>query len=51
MDRDLKSTSRISFHPNINTATLVLSFADFQRFLTASGNVVRYVDVDGPRGP
>jgi Ala-tRNA(Pro) deacylase len=45
LDRDLKSASRISFHPNINTATVVIRFADFERFLAASGHQVRYVDV------
>ena len=34
LDRDLKTAARISFHPNVNTATLTVSFADFQRFLT-----------------
>ena len=33
IDRDLRSAVLISFHPNINTATVVLSCADFQRFL------------------
>jgi Ala-tRNA(Pro) deacylase len=47
LDRDLRATPRISFHPNINTATLVLRFADFERFLAAAGNVVRYVDAEG----
>ena len=45
IDRDLKSAGRISFHPNINTATIVLAFADFHRFLEASGNPVQYVTV------
>ena len=45
LDRELKMVPRISFHPNINTATLVLSFADFERFLTACDNLVRYIDV------
>jgi Ala-tRNA(Pro) deacylase len=45
LDRDLKASGRISFHPNINTATLVLSFADFERFLTSQGNIVRYLTV------
>lgn len=45
LDRDLKSASRISFHPNINTATLTLSFADFERFLAACRNIVRYVTI------
>lgn len=50
LDRDLRQTARISFHPNINTATLVLAFADFERFLAATGNVVRYVDAARPAG-
>jgi Ala-tRNA(Pro) deacylase len=45
LDRDLKSAARISFHPNINTATWVLAWGDFERFLGAIGNPVRYVDV------
>lgn len=45
LDRDLKSAERISFHPNINTATLTLRFADFLRFLDACGNPVQYVTV------
>lgn len=45
LDRELKSAPRISFHPNINTATFVLAYADFERFLASCGNIVRYVDV------
>jgi Ala-tRNA(Pro) deacylase len=45
LDRDLKSAARISFHPNINTRTLTLSFADFERFLAAAGNAVGYINV------
>lgn len=45
LDKDLKAAPRISFHPNINTRTVVLSFADFERYLAASWNVVRFVDV------
>src|SRR3954453_10432540 len=33
LDRDLASAGRVSFHPNINTVTLTLTRADFQRFL------------------
>jgi len=43
LDRDLKSAARVSFHPNINTATWVLAWPDFERFLAAVGNPVRYV--------
>ena len=45
LDRDLKSTTRVSFHPNINTRTYVISTTDFLRFLDAMGNNVRYVTV------
>jgi Ala-tRNA(Pro) deacylase len=45
LDRELKGAGRISFHPNINTRTVVLSFADFERFLAATWNVVKYVEV------
>ena len=45
VDCDLKNSDRISFHPNINTATLVLSFADFERFLASRGNSMGYVTV------
>ena len=37
LDRGLRSSARISFHPNINTITLTLAFRDFERFLASSG--------------
>ena len=46
LDRRLKLTSRISFHPNINTRTVVLRFADFERFLAAHNRQARYIDVE-----
>ena len=48
IDRDLKAAGKISFHPNINTATIVLALTDFQRFLEASGNPIQYVTVGVP---
>jgi len=45
LDRELSHAGRVSFHPNVNTVTLVLARADFDRFLEAQGHVVRYVDV------
>jgi len=50
MDRDLKSAERISFHPNINTVTIVLAFADFLRFLENCRNPVQYVNVGAGAG-
>jgi Ala-tRNA(Pro) deacylase len=45
LDRDLKSAERLSFHPNINTVTFVVSAADFFRFLQESGNRVQYATI------
>jgi Ala-tRNA(Pro) deacylase len=45
LDRDLKSAVRLSFHPNINTVTYVVSAADFTRFLEVCGNPVQHVTV------
>lgn len=42
-DRDLKELDRIGVHPNDNTATLYISFADVLRFVTERGNAVKYV--------
>ena len=43
LDRDLKRADRVSFHPNINTVTLTITYEDFQRFLAACGNTVQFV--------
>ena len=45
IDADLKKADWVTFHPNVNTVTLKLSFADFGRFLTSTGHTVRYVRV------
>jgi Ala-tRNA(Pro) deacylase len=45
LDRDLRSAARLSFHPNINTRTLVVSGDDFHRFLASCGNPVKFIDV------
>jgi Ala-tRNA(Pro) deacylase len=43
LDENLKESEQISFHPCINTASLVLSFTDFQRFLESTGNSYEYL--------
>lgn len=45
VDEALRQTPRIAFHPNLNTATLVISFADFERFLADCGNPVQFVNL------
>lgn len=41
LDRRLRSAVRVGFHPNVNTATVVVAFADFERFLASCGNPVQ----------
>ena len=43
VDHALKDADKVAFHPNVNTATLVLSGADFRKFLEATGHDVRWV--------
>ena len=43
IDQALRSAVRISFHPNENDATLVISFASFLRFLESSGNSYEFI--------
>jgi Ala-tRNA(Pro) deacylase len=43
IDAALQSSERISFHPNENNATLVISFASFLRFLESSGNSYEFI--------
>ena len=51
LDREIAQAERVSFHPNINTVTLVLGRPDLDRFLAAQGHAVRYVDVAAPGSP
>jgi Ala-tRNA(Pro) deacylase len=43
IDATLQSVDRISFHPNENNATLVITFASFIRFLESSGNTYEFI--------
>jgi len=43
IDAAIRDAARVAFHPNVNTATLVLSGDDFQRYLAAVGHGVRWI--------
>jgi Ala-tRNA(Pro) deacylase len=43
VDQDLRGGGRLIFHPNINTASVTISVADFERFLATRTNPVRWV--------
>lgn len=45
IDQDLRGQERLIFHPNINTASVVVSWADLERFLATRRNTVRLVSL------
>jgi Ala-tRNA(Pro) deacylase len=44
-DRDLKDAVRLGFHPNDNTATVFMSFADINRYIESTGHRVSFINV------
>ncbi len=52
LDKALEEVKKISFHPNDNTASLVISGSDFRRFLDWSGNNYEFIQLyDQPVEP
>ena len=45
IDADLRKADRLIFHPNSNTASVTISFADLEKFLASRDNRVKYVSV------
>ncbi|MBN1988800.1 MAG: prolyl-tRNA synthetase associated domain-containing protein [Bacteroidales bacterium] len=45
IDKTLKDAERISFHPNLNTASLVISTANFLRYLEWTGNTFEFLEL------
>ncbi|NOX48372.1 MAG: prolyl-tRNA synthetase associated domain-containing protein [Chlorobi bacterium] len=45
LDKNLLNSDKISFHPNENTASLVMDFKDFERFLEWTGNGFEYLEL------
>jgi Ala-tRNA(Pro) deacylase len=43
IDEKLNEFDRLSFHPNLNTASLVISKPDFLRFLDHTGNSYEFI--------
>jgi Ala-tRNA(Pro) deacylase len=44
IDGAIRDAELVAFHPNVNTATLVVTGDDFRRFLDAVGHPVRWLD-------
>ncbi len=45
IDKELEKAEKVGFHPNVNTATLVISMNDFIRFLDWSGNGYEFLEL------
>jgi Ala-tRNA(Pro) deacylase len=42
-DSNLQKSTKISFHPNVNTASIVVQFSDFMKFINWSGNCYEFL--------
>jgi len=47
VDADLRGKERLIFHPNINTASVIVSWTDLEKFLATRANAVRIVNLAG----
>jgi len=45
LDQNLKESDKISFHPNINTASVVISLSDFKKYLDWVGNSYEFLEL------
>ena len=45
IDETLKDFDRLAFHPNVNTASLVISKDDFVKFLQYTGNSYEFISL------
>lgn len=46
IDKDLIGVDSVSFHPNVNTATINISYKDFEKFLKWCGNSFEYIQIN-----
>jgi Ala-tRNA(Pro) deacylase len=45
IDSNLQKAERISFHPNLNTASLVVPFSGFMKYLDSVGNSYEFIEL------
>jgi Ala-tRNA(Pro) deacylase len=43
IDRDLSKSDFVNFHPNVNTATISITYPDFEKFLKYCGNELIFI--------
>ncbi|MDR5659682.1 prolyl-tRNA synthetase associated domain-containing protein [Serpentinicella sp. ANB-PHB4] len=45
IDKDLIEIEKITFHPNVNTASVTMDYKDFEKFLEWRGNKLSIVEI------
>jgi len=45
LDENLRKAERLSFHPNLNTASLIIKYNDFVRYLDWKGNGYEFIEL------
>lgn len=45
LDKDLKNKERLSFHPNTNSASILITFEGLKKFLNSCGHEVEYISI------
>ena len=45
LDNEILSYNQVSFHPNVNTATVLISYLDFERYLKFCENEFVFIDI------
>jgi Ala-tRNA(Pro) deacylase len=45
IDESLRGAPRLIFHPNVNTASVVVSWSDLEKFLESRGNPVAFIRI------
>jgi len=45
LDKNLQKAARLSFHPCVNTASLIITYDDFMRFLDYTRNPYEWIDL------
>lgn len=43
IDKTMQKKESVNFHPNVNTATINVSYQDFEKFLKHCGNAIIYI--------
>jgi Ala-tRNA(Pro) deacylase len=45
LDEELKNESKVGVHPCVNTATVLLSMNDIEKYISSCGNKIKYIKI------